>query len=67
MPLRTAAHSRLVAAQSRFSGPGIDEVYPRDHKKLARRILDRGGAVVSQFPLGHAAGLGKLSVPKPHH
>jgi DNA processing protein len=33
-------------------GTGIDEVYPRDHKKLAAEILDRGGAVVSQFPLG---------------
>jgi DNA processing protein len=33
-------------------GTGIDEVYPRDHKKLAAEILERGGAVVSQFPLG---------------
>jgi DNA processing protein len=33
-------------------GTGIDEVYPRDHKKLAAEILDRGGALISQFPLG---------------
>jgi DNA processing protein len=33
-------------------GTGIDEVYPRDHKKLALEILDKGGALVSQFPLG---------------
>src|SRR5690349_2069030 len=33
-------------------GTGIDEVYPRDHKQLATEILDRGGAIVSQFPLG---------------
>jgi DNA processing protein len=32
-------------------GTGIDEVYPRDHKKLAEEILERGGALVSQFPL----------------
>src|SRR5687767_14236866 len=32
-------------------GTGIDEVYPRDHKKLAAEILERGGALVSQFPL----------------
>ena len=32
-------------------GTGIDEVYPRDHKKLADEILERGGALVSQFPL----------------
>jgi DNA processing protein len=33
-------------------GTGIDEVYPRDHKKLAEEILAAGGALVSQFPLG---------------
>ena len=33
-------------------GTGIDEVYPRDHKRLAAELLDRGGALVSQFPLG---------------
>ena len=32
-------------------GTGIDEVYPRDHKKLADEILERGGALVTQFPL----------------
>jgi DNA processing protein len=32
-------------------GTGVDEVYPRDHKKLAEEILERGGALVSQFPL----------------
>jgi DNA processing protein len=32
-------------------GTGIDEVYPRDHKKLSEEILARGGALVSQFPL----------------
>jgi DNA processing protein len=33
-------------------GTGIDELYPRDHKKLAEEILAAGGALVSQFPLG---------------
>ncbi|MGH9880592.1 MAG: DNA-processing protein DprA, partial [Pyrinomonadaceae bacterium] len=33
-------------------GTGIDQFYPRDHRKLADEILDRGGAVVTQFPLG---------------
>jgi DNA processing protein len=32
-------------------GTGIDEVYPRDHAKLAAEILANGGALVSQFPL----------------
>ena len=33
-------------------GTGVDEVYPRDHRKLADEILEKGGAVVTQFPLG---------------
>ncbi len=32
-------------------GTGIDQFYPRDHRKLADEILQRGGAVVTQFPL----------------
>lgn len=42
------AGGRTVAVM----GTGIDEVYPRDHRKLAQQILDGGGALVSQFPLG---------------
>src|SRR5207247_6901102 len=42
------AKGRTVAVM----GTGIDEVYPRDHRKLAEEVLARGGAVVSQFPLG---------------
>jgi DNA processing protein len=33
-------------------GTGLDEVYPRDHRRLAAEILERGGALVTQFPLG---------------
>jgi DNA processing protein len=50
-----AAHRGALEANGRtvaVLGTGIDEVYPRDHKKLALEILDKGGALVSQFPLG---------------
>lgn len=33
-------------------GTGMGEYYPRDHKRLADEIIERGGAVVTQFPLG---------------
>jgi len=32
-------------------GTGIDETYPRDHRKLGDEILAGGGAMVTQFPL----------------
>ncbi|HKR12773.1 MAG TPA: DNA-processing protein DprA [Pyrinomonadaceae bacterium] len=32
-------------------GTGLDEIYPRDHKKLAADVLAQGGALVTQFPL----------------
>src|SRR5947209_517369 len=50
-----AAHRGALEAGGRtvaVLGTGIDEVYPRDHRKLAAEILERGGALVTQFPLG---------------
>lgn len=33
-------------------GTGVDVVYPKDHAKLADRLLAAGGAIISEFPLG---------------
>ena len=50
-----AAHRGALEAGGRtvaVLGTGIDEVYPRDHGKLAAEIIEKGGALVTQFPLG---------------
>ncbi|MFL0803382.1 MAG: DNA-processing protein DprA [Agarilytica sp.] len=36
-------------------GTGIDTVYPKRHGQLAQDILENGGAIVSEFPLGAVA------------
>ena len=49
-----AAHRGALEAGGRtiaVLGTGIDEIYPRDHKKLSEEVLAGGGAMVTQFPL----------------
>ena len=36
-------------------GTGVDEIYPKENKKIADSILASGGALVSEFPLGSFA------------
>jgi DNA processing protein len=36
-------------------GTGVDVIYPRENKKIAEGILECGGALVSEFPLGSFA------------
>ena len=49
-----AAHRGALEAGGRtiaVLGTGLDQIYPRDHAKLAAEILAHGGALVTQFPL----------------
>src|SRR3954469_7682402 len=50
-----AAHRGALEAGGRtvgVMGTGLDQIYPRDHQKLADDILKQNGALVTQFPLG---------------
>ncbi len=60
-----AAHQATVDTGGRtvaVLGSGIDWIYPSDHKGLAKKIVDTGGAVISEFPLGTAPEMGNFPV-----
>ena len=51
----SAAHRGAVQARGQtvgVLGTGVDVVYPRENKKLADQILELGGALISEFPMG---------------
>jgi DNA processing protein len=51
----TAGHRGAIAAKGKTVavwGTGVDEVYPKENKKLVEQILALGGAVISEFPIG---------------
>jgi DNA processing protein len=51
----TAAHNGALQAKGRtvaVIGCGIDIMYPAENQKLADEIVEKGGAVVTEFPFG---------------
>jgi DNA processing protein len=51
----TAAHKGALDAGGKTVavwGTSIDVVYPKENKKLAERIVEQGGAIVSEFAMG---------------
>jgi DNA processing protein len=50
----TAGHRGAIAAKGKTVavwGTGVDEVYPKENKRLSEQILALGGAVISEFPI----------------
>ena len=59
------AHKATVDAGGKtvaVLGSGIDWIYPSDHRGLAAQIVQTGGAVISEFPLGTAPEMGNFPV-----
>lgn len=53
-----AAHRGALRAGGKtiaVMGTGINLIYPSRHRQLAQDIIDSGGALVSEFPLGTAS------------
>jgi DNA processing protein len=53
-----AAHRGALRASGKtiaVMGTGIDLIYPSRHRQLAQAIIESGGALVSEFPLGTAS------------
>ncbi len=51
----TAAHRGAISGHGRtigVIGTGLDTVYPKENRRLVDEILESGGCLVSQFPLG---------------
>jgi DNA processing protein len=51
----TCAHKGAVEVGGKTVavwGTGIDVIYPKENKRLAEQIVETGGAIVSEFPLG---------------
>lgn len=49
----SAAHKGSLAvkcAQIAVLGTGIDTIYPPENKELAKKIIDSGGAIITEFP-----------------
>jgi len=51
----TAGHRGAIAAKGKTVavwGTGVDQVYPKENKRLSEQILALGGAIISEFPFG---------------
>ena len=55
----TAGHKGALSADgvtTAIVGNGLDTVYPQENTKLASQIIDSGGLMFSEYPIGTTAG-----------
>jgi DNA processing protein len=53
-----AAHEGALLAQGKtiaVLANGLDTIYPRQHESIAKKIVESGGALVSEYPIGTPA------------
>jgi len=55
MGIDSAAHKGALKAKGKtiaVLGRGLDEIYPKTNERLAEEILQNGGAIISEYPIG---------------
>jgi len=55
MGIDTAAHEGAIAGQGKtiaVLANGLDSIYPSQNENLAKKILESGGALISEYPAG---------------
>lgn len=60
-----AAHRAAVSENGctvAVLGSGLDVIYPQQHRQLATDIVETGGAIISEFPLGSPPDAGNFPV-----
>lgn len=58
MGIDTAAHEGALAGNGKTIAVlacGLDTIYPRQNENLAKKILESGGAIISEYPIGTPA------------
>lgn len=58
MGIDTASHEGALAANDltvAVLACGLDTIYPRQNENLAKKILETGGAIISEYPVGTPA------------
>lgn len=52
----TTAHNGALKADKGFTtailAHGLDTIYPKENKELAEKILEKGGVILSEYPIG---------------
>ena len=51
------SYSHIGALQAKgktiaIIGSGLDIIYPKENEQLAKKIIEQGGAIISEYPLG---------------
>ncbi len=58
MGIDTAAHEGALAGNGETIAVlacGLDAIYPRQNENLAKKIIESGGAIISEYPIGTPA------------